>query len=337
MSQRGVLGLTVALSIGASMLAAQSKTGTTVGQFLLIEPSARIAAMGNAGVTNYDEIEAAYYNPAAIGHFTGYGAQFTHSAWIADITYDYAAVGVSFGELGNLLATVTSLNSGAIDVTTIQQEHGTGESYTVSDLAFGLGYGRQISEHFFVGFQVSYLQETIWHSSMSAFALNVGTIYRLSPNGLHIGASISNFGTRGKYDGRDLRIQYGQDPTQHGQNSNLPAELYTDDFPLPVLFRVGIGYPLALGEENIIRVEVDAFHPSDNIESVSLGAEWSFNKMFFLRGGYQNPFQHDSELGLTLGAGLRYALSDFAFTFDYGWADQGRLGASHRLTLGAEF
>jgi hypothetical protein len=38
-------------------LDAQSKVGTTVGQFLLIEPSARGAAMGNAGVTTFEDLQ----------------------------------------------------------------------------------------------------------------------------------------------------------------------------------------------------------------------------------------------------------------------------------------
>ena len=44
-----VLATLVALLAPATPAAAQSKTGTTLGQFLLIEPSARFTAMGNAG------------------------------------------------------------------------------------------------------------------------------------------------------------------------------------------------------------------------------------------------------------------------------------------------
>lgn len=337
MTKRALLSLILMMPVAAGTLVAQSKTGTSIGQFLLIEPSARIAGMGNAGVTNYDEIQSAYYNPGAIGHFSTYGVQFTHSPWLADITFDYAAAALPLGDFGNLLATVTSLNSGEIDVRTVEQEHGTGERYTVSDVAFGLGYGRQISDRFSVGVMVTYMQETIWHSSMSAFALSVGTIYRIDPDGLHIGASISNFGTRGKFDGRDLRIQYDQDPTIYGNNGNLPAQLFTDDFPLPVLFRVGLGMPVEISEDNKVHLVVDAFHPSDNTESVSMGAEWGFQNTLFFRGGYQNLFLQDSEVGLTLGAGLLYRIDDYGISFDYGWADHGRLEKTHRLTLGVMF
>ena len=87
----------------------------------------------------YGEVQASYYNPAAIGLFASNGVQFTHSPWIADITYDYAGAGVTLGNFGNIYASVTSLNSGDIDVRTVDQPLGTGERYSVSDLAFGLG------------------------------------------------------------------------------------------------------------------------------------------------------------------------------------------------------
>jgi hypothetical protein len=325
------------LATGASSLLAQSKTGTTVGQFLLIEPSARIAGMGNAGATVYGEIQAAYYNPAAIGHFGGNGVQFTHSMWIADITYDYAGAALMLGDIGNLYASLTALNSGEIDVRTVEQPLGTGERYTVSDVAFGLGFGRRISDRFSLGFQMTYLSETIWHSGMSAFAINVGTLYQISPSGLRIGASISNFGTRAKYDGRDLRILYNQNPQKYGGNRALPAELFTNDFPLPILFRVGLGMPVELDQNNRLTVAVDAFHPSDNTESVSVGAEWTVFNIFSVRGGYQNLFLQDSEVGLTLGAGLQYVSDNLTVNVDYGWANYGLLEKTQRLTVGVSF
>jgi hypothetical protein len=325
------------LVLAATSLWAQSKTGTTIGDFLLIEPSARIAGMGNAGATTYSEIQAAYYNPAAIGMLSSTGVQFSHIPWLAGISYNFAAAALSLGNIGNVYAGVTSLNSGEIDVRTVEQEQGTGERYTVSDIAIGIGYGKQISDRFSVGLQASYLQETIWHTSLNAFALSVGTIYRISADGLHIGASISNFGTRGSFDGRDLRIKYDQNTSVYGDNSVLPGQLVTGDFPLPVLFRVGVGMPLSLGEQNRLNFAVDALHRSDNTESMNFGVEWEFLNILMLRGGYQDLFQKDAETGLTLGVGIRYATDAVQLNFDYGWVDHGRLEKINMLTLGATF
>lgn len=321
----------------SSLALAQSKTGTTIGQMLLIEPSARATAMGNASVALYDEVASVYYNPGAMGQLNEYGVHFTHSLWLADIKYDYAAAFIPAGGFGNLFFSLTALNSGEINVRTVAQPLGTGERYSVSNLALGLGYGRALSDRFSVGVQLTYLQETIWHSSLSTFGLNVGTIYRVSENGLRLGASISNFGLQAGYSGRDLRIQYDLDARKYGDNSALPGEVVTQDFSLPVLFRVGMSLPYKFHHNHQILLAVDAFHPNDNTESMSLGAEWSFLNAFALRGGYQNLFLKDSEVGLTAGAGLHYDFQGFVFKFDYSWADYGRLENAQRFSLGLTF
>jgi hypothetical protein len=287
-----VIMATVAILMPA--LPAQSKTGTTVGQFLLIEPSARITGMGNAGVTVFDEAASAYYNPAALGHMTTSDAQFTHSTWLADISYNYAIAAVRISTSSSLAIAVTSLNSGEIAVRTVEQPLGTGERYTVSNTAIGIGYGQQITDRFSAGFQINYIQETIWHSSITAYGINFGTLYQITADGMQLGASISNFGTRAQFDGRDLRVRYDFDPSRYGDNSSLPAALLTDPFSLPVVFRVGFGMPFAINDDNTIRLAIDAFHPSDNSESISFGGEYVFMKTFALRAGYQHLFETDS-------------------------------------------
>src|ERR1035437_6674801 len=68
----------------------QSKTGTTIGQFLKIEPSSRSAAMGDAGVALFGEASSVFFNPASLGRISSNDAQFTFNKWLADITYNYA-------------------------------------------------------------------------------------------------------------------------------------------------------------------------------------------------------------------------------------------------------
>ncbi len=319
-------------------VSAQTNAGTTVGQFLLIEPSARLAAMGNAGVTSADEVLAAYYNPGALGALDASDAQFTHAPWFAGITYDHAAVALRVPRVGNLMLSATLLNSGDIAVRTVDQPLGTGEQYQVQNLAFGVGYGRRITDRFAAGAQVTFLRETIWRSSLSAVGFNVGVRYQLVEGGPVLGASLVNFGTRGRYDGLDLSVRFNPDPGATGNNSALPAEAATDRYSLPVLFRVGVGWPVRLGGANRVLFAVDAAQPSDNTESLSLGAEWTYGDLLALRAGYQNLFQQDAEGGLTLGGGLRYALpSATALRFDYAWNSFGRIGNAQRFTVGFSF
>ena len=56
-----------------------------------------------------------------------------------------------------------------------------------------------------------------------------------------------------------------------------------------------------------------------------------------LRAGYQNAFQQDSEEGLTAGGGVQGKIDVYAYHLDYAWADEGRLGSTHRFSLGLKF
>lgn len=332
----GVVALAAALVLAAApAVRAQSKVGTSMGQFLLIEPSARYAAMGNAAATAHDEVLAAYYNAAAIGYLDHYAAQFTHALWFADISYDHAAVAIPLGgDKGNLELSLTSLNSGDIDVRTVAEPLGTGERYHVSDVSFAIGYGRRLTQLFSLGVQAHYVQETIWNDAARTVAVSAGTLYRLGDQGLEIGSSLNYFGTGSSFSGRDLTIRFDADPDTHGDNSNLPADQSTGRFPVPVLFRVGLGLPLKIGPDQRLRIGIDGYHPSDNTESLSFGGEWSYRQLIDLRAGYQNLLLQDSELGLTLGAGIRARVGDTKIKADYAWAAHRHLDGTHRFTLG---
>ncbi len=325
------------LFLASAPVLSQSNTGTTIGDFLLIEPSAHYAGMGNAGAASFDEISAGYYNPAAIGRLEGNGVQLTHSDWLAGIKYDYVIGMVSLGNTGNLFFSLTSLNSGEMDVRTVEQPLGTGQKFDVSDLAMGIGFSRRMTNRFSMGVQVNYIRETIFHSSWSTVALNVGTMFELTRNGLVLGASLSNYGLPASFSGRDLRIQYDLDPDKYGDNSGLPGTVVTGEFPLPVLFRVGLSYPLQIGHNNRVLLAVNAFHPNNNNESLSVGGEWQLYKSVALRAGYQNLFLDHSETGLTLGAGFKMQIAGYDLKFDYAWADYNRLLYSQRFTLGLLF
>ena len=81
----------------------------------------------------------------------------------------------------------------------------------------------------------------------------------------------------------------------------------------------------------------DALHPSDNSESLSLGAELTLRDALGIRLGYQSLFLQDSEVGLTGGAGFRSSFDGLRYHVDYAWADQGRLEDTHRFSFGILF
>jgi len=294
--------------------------------------------MGNAGVSIGSGIEAVYYNPAAIGRLDQHEFALSHAEWFAGIDYNHIAAAFPIGGAGSLVGSVTQLGSGDMDVRTVNQPLGTGERFDVMDLAVGLGWGRRITDRFTVGAQLSWVQERVWNSTMTTGVFHLGTLYKLSDDGVELGASFSNLGVGGSYSGRDLRVTYDQDPDANGDNPALPAEIFTEEHSVPVLLRFGASVPVRIDPRNRLRFAIDALHPSDNSESLNLGGEYAYKELFAVRAGWQNLFKEDAEGGLTLGAGVSGDLNNaLGYRFDYAFADMGRLEAAHRMTLGIEF
>lgn len=317
---------------------AQSKTGTTIGQFLKIEPSSRVVGIGNAGTSLSGEISNVFYNPASLGRLQGTDIQFTFNKWLADISYNYIAAGLNVEGVGTFALVGTLLNSGEMDVTTVENPLGTGERFKVNNLALGLGYGLMLTDRVSVGMQINYINETIWHSSLSTFGLNFGVQYQVTEGGLTLGASMSNFGSSAAYDGRDLYLNYDFDVKKYGDNDKLPAELQTNDFNLPTLFRAGISYIFNFSEDYNMLLAADAVHPNDNNQYVNLGSEINLLKIFSIRAGYRNLFMDNLEGGLVLGGGVQTNFGGSNnIRFDYAYADYGRLADTHRLTLSVGF
>ncbi len=328
-----VLALMILASGAAGGAIAQTQVGSTIGTFLRIEPSARGVAVGNAGSALPGGIEAVYYNVGTLGLIKHSVVQYSRTMWFEDISLDYVAMGLPIENVGNFLISVTALNSGDIDVRTVERPLGTGERYTVSNVALGLGFGKQITSRFSAGIQANYVTERIWTVSDKMVTFNLGTIYRLTESGAQMAFSLANLGTRARYTGRGLGIQFDPDPDSYGDNSALPGEQSTDRFPLPGIFRIGLSIPYQAGENSSFLFLVEGVHPNDNSESMNLGMEWKLWRLLALRGGYQTLFQTDGELGPTLGFGVVGELGKSKYEVNYAWANHDHLGDTHRVTM----
>jgi hypothetical protein len=270
----------VAGALAAGRADAQSKTGTTIGQFLLIEPSARYTALGNTGVTAESDLDGVYYNPANAARLEHLGFQFLARRLVRGHPLRLRRRHRADGEVGDTFATITSLNSGDIDVRTVSQPLGTGETFTVSNIALGVGYSYAVTDRFAGGIQARWLQETIWHSSASTMSFDVGAMYRLAESGLHLGSSITNFGTTARYSGRDLDITYDNDPRARVTTARSPATARHRTIPCPSCSGSGSVTRIASRPSGVRGRRCPRSHPSDNSESVSGGVELSYRELF---------------------------------------------------------
>jgi hypothetical protein len=318
-----------------------SKTGTVAATFLEIPVGASAVAMGSAFVSLANDATSLYWNPAGSAWLVQSEVLAVHTTWIADTRFDYAAFVLPLEDFGTVGVNFTSLNMDDMKVTTVERPEGTGELFSAGDLAVGVSYAHKLTDRFTIGFNAKFIQQTIWHESASAFAIDVGTIFRTDLiGGLTIGASLTNFGTPMKMSGRDAR-QFGMiDPTKPGTNSQIPQDIEMDSWDLPLLFQIGVSTTPFKTDNYRLTVAADALHPNDNYESVNLGGEFAFQDVLFLRGGYNAVGLPDREGGLSLGFGLSsssFLSSSTTVKFDYAFRDMGRLSNINVFSLSVRF
>ena len=334
-----IIILFVNVSYAQNFVSNVSKVGTSAAPFLTVPIGPRANSLGGAFVAIADDASALYWNPAGIAKLNRNEFVAVHSEWIAGINHDFGGLVLQLGSGGTLGLSIISLTMDEMEVRTELQPEGTGEFFSANDLAIGATYAKNLTDRFSIGFTGKYIIQKIWHSQASGFALDFGTLFKTDLfNGMRIGAVITNFGQDMKMNGKDLRYFLDPDPNAIGNNDKIPARIETDGWPLPLNFQFGLSTDVINRNNSKLTLSVDALHPSDNFESINLGAEYALNGMIFLRGGYRNLFLVDNEEGITLGAGLDIAPAKGAnLIVDYSYQDFGRFASINSFALSLHF
>ena len=314
-----------------------TKVGTSSAAFLGIDIGARATAMGGTFVALADDISAIYWNPAGIARLGGGEIAFIHTEWLLDTSFDWGAITFPIAGLGTVGASITSLTHDDMEITTIEQPDGTGEFFSANDFALGLTYAISLTDRFSIGFNGKFIHSKIFNESANGFGFDVGTLF-VTERGIRIGATITNFGPKMELSGRDLIVLVDIAPEKEASNDRLVSNLATGSFDLPLAFRVGVAMDVIQRENVRWTIAVEGFNPSDNTESINFGTEYVFRDFASFRFGYKSLFNDDSEVGITVGGGIRFGMGqERSLHLDYAYADFGRLQDAQRFSLRLEF
>lgn len=322
---------------GAQDVGSIDRVGTTAAQFLKIGAGARAIAMGGTYTALAEDILALYWNPAGLARIGGNGeAMFNHAEWLADTQYDYAAFSFNAGNLGAIGFQIISFRIPDEPVRTIRNPEGTGQFWDANSISLGVSFAKNLTDRFSIGFTGKFVQESIFNETARGGAFDIGVLYDTPFKNLTLGASISNFGTKMKLDGRD--IFFNEDPLpEQGPVDQVPAKYRTDSFDMPLNFRFGLAWKVINSEDMTLIAAADGAQPNDNTEFLNTGAELGLKNILFLRGGYKAIFLENSEQGATFGVGLRYDAVGTNLKLDFGWADYGRLNNVKFVSFGIRY
>ena len=318
-----------------AMLFSQAKTGTAGMTFLEMDISARANAMGGSFIGLANDASALYYNPAGIINLDYMDVIVSHNMYLAETSYTYAGVVIPLKGMSAALGLQGSFwSSGDMDETTPLLSQATGRTFTAEDMMLGVTYAQMLTPNFFVGGTLKLLTEKLADERVITGAGDVGTYFDTKWKSLIFGMSIRHFG--GNF------------------------EFIKEESPLPMTFVFGIKVAPLDDGVNKLNVLLEAAHPSDNNEYVTIGLEYGFEDMFFLRAGrkidedeywfmkedhtdFDNnddvnnsevDFENDGFNWAGTSLGLGFKLKSAGISFDYSWSNYGDLDVTHMLTLG---
>ncbi len=326
------------------------RVGTTAANFLEMGIGSAANGMGEAFVSHARDLSSIYWNPAGLAYVERSEVLFMYHPWIAGIDVSFAGTALVIPRIGTIGLGITSMNYGRTEVTTMLMQDGTGETYGANEYAVSLSYSRKLADWFAFGATGKYVGSSIWHLGASAMAMDLGVMVNTQffsfsgrrEDGMTIGMSIANYGTKMAYDGMDLLRPIDIEPNENGNYKDVEGQYRVQGWDLPLIFRVGISIaPIATRSQRLV-LAVDALHPNNNNESINLGAEYSYKLLgagrFFLRGGYRGLYLDESEYGLTFGAGFHLTLlHNRVLRFDYAFKNIGILGNTSNYSLAFSF
>lgn len=315
------------------VIAQNPNLGTSGAQFLEIPVGARAASLGGAFVGITDDVSSVFWNPAGAANIKSTSANFSYMRWFEMFDFNSVAVGFNVQDIGTFSVSAIIFTMDKTEITTELEPNGTGRFYDAKDLALGITYSKFLTDRFAFGITAKYISQIIWNETASGLAFDVGTQYRLDWQNLTISMSMRNFGADLKFDGEDLNVVYDKS-SNLPKNRLTPARLVTDEYPLPLVFQVGVNIDFVTTDIFSMRAEIDAVHPNDNRERINVGTELSFFDRVFLRGGYR--FNYDDE-DLVFGAGAAVPFKDTIVKFDYSYGLNNVLPDVHRISLGIDF
>jgi hypothetical protein len=308
------------------------KLAQTGFQFLSVGTNARAAALAEAFTTYEGSSLSLFHNPAGLARMgTTFDFIVNQMDWIADIKYYSASAAFNWreGKYGVIGVSFLYIDYGEFEWTRVAPDQPSGyedidEWWPMpSAYAVGIGYAKELSDKFSVGGQIKYVHQRLGSSyvpvytgntltgkevkdyAMGVIAFDFGTLYKTGFKSLAFGMSIRNFAQEVKYE--------------------------KESFQLPLTFKMGIGMNLLdffpkWGKDNAFNLSIDAVHPRSFPEYLSIGGEYVFKNMLFLRAGYITT---QDDYSYSVGAGVR----KFGFAFDYSYTPFTTFNNVNRFTF----
>ncbi len=293
--------IAMALTAGGTAHAGIDKAGTTAANFLTVGSGAGVLGMSGAVLGLGRDLNAAAWNPSALGWVNETQFVLSHSGLADEQAQEWMGAGGRLGATGTRWA-LTGLYHGQGSFEGRDASGASTGSFNVSSTALGVNLAQNFGGRGTVGLGMKYVSEDLGTTRGSGVTFDLGAMLQAGRFGF--GVAAQNLSGSMKYDGAS--------------------------YPFPTSY--GMGASVSLPEQGL-RVAVDANFPEAYYSDVRGGIEWMWRDQFALRAGYRSEMGAASGEPLSgpsfgMGAGLG------GLWFDYGYVISGPgAGGEHRVGM----
>jgi hypothetical protein len=285
------------------------RPGSSSAQFLDIGVSARAEGMAGSYISVVDGAEGVYYNPAVIARLDGTEATFTYTKWFADINHEFLSISQKIGQIGTIGLSLTGVHTDEMIVRTPLQPDGTGETFYSGSLKAGITFARELTDHVSVGLTGNLIRTYLFRDFIeNSYAGDIAVLYDVGVRNFRIGFKIANFGSSIKF--------------------------VHESYPMPTFFSFGMSLNVIELSNQELLASLSATKPNDGSPQLASGIEYNFQKLFFIRGGYNFD---DVVRTFAFGIGARFLFGGYQLNTDFSYNDFSDLGGVQRFSIGFRF
>lgn len=339
-----------------------------------IAPDARGGGMGDIGAATEADVNSQYWNPAKYPYNIGRaGVSLNYTPWLRQLVNDINLAYMSgFYRIGDYQALSASLRYFSLgEVSTSSGVDQTGDmTINPYEMSVDLAYSRMLSENFSAAVALRFIYSDITYdyteetSPGKAFAADIALYYNkyfIAGNrecNFGWGLNISNIGSKISYGGDD-NAEFIPTNLRMGINFLIPFNEYNKiSLAADVNKLLVPTYPIQRDDENSEeyqqRLQKDYYDLSpisgifksfgdapggfkEELQEIqwSVGAEYSYNDRFILRGGYHHESANKGNRKyFTAGAGFRMSVFSLDCAYVVSTAQSNPLDQTLRFTLG---
>ncbi|MCK4533268.1 PorV/PorQ family protein [bacterium] len=281
--------------------------GSSAGITLLQPISAKASGMGEAYSSLSGELSCLHYNPAGLSSLEEQAVSFMYQRGLADDNFTTLLYGKKcpFAVLG---ASIVYYDTGKIEM--YNTEGDLISKIGQKDVVLTIGGAKEI-KGFPVGLNLKFISSEIFGESATAFAIDLGGQYKrdLADGQLQTGVSLQNLGTKLTY------IDEGDS--------------------LPLTIRSGVSYMKEFSR-NAVLVSCDTpYYVNEEEMLILLGVEYTYNKLFSLRGGYRLNMDDADKEDEPINIGMGITWKNYALDYAVGITED--LSIPHRVSVQLKF